>query len=119
MKIDILPKDIIDEVKAEVAGLDFCMIRLEIFLRDGKPRYDITIAPDDDRHDVTITQKEFDILLNEVVDRVKAAGTGIKFGMIQLDIFLEDGKLSYKIIKKKSVIPANGRPGVTEVKVRI
>jgi len=119
MKIDILPKDIIDEVKAEGKNLDFSMIRLEIFLRDGWPRYDITIAPADDRHDVTIAQKEFDILPDEVVDRVKAAGTGIKFGMIQLDIFLKDGKLSYEIHKKKSVIPADNRPGVTVAEVKI
>jgi hypothetical protein len=42
MKIDILPKDVIAIVKAEGNGLEFGMIRLEIFLRDGKPRWEIT-----------------------------------------------------------------------------
>jgi len=60
MKIDILPKNIIDLVKAEATGLDFGMIRLEIFLRDGRPRYVIvkekSIIPADDRPGVTIGQ---------------------------------------------------------------
>ena len=42
MKHDILPNEVVKAVKTEGLGLDFGVIRLEIFLRDGKPRWDIT-----------------------------------------------------------------------------
>jgi hypothetical protein len=42
MKIDILPNEIVSIVKAEGKDLDFGVIRLEIFLRDERPRWEIT-----------------------------------------------------------------------------
>ena len=41
MKTNILPDDVIAMVRAEGEGFDFGVIRLEIHLRDGKPRWDI------------------------------------------------------------------------------
>ena len=42
MKIDILPNDVVDLVRAEGEGVNFGKIKLEIYLRDGKPRWDIS-----------------------------------------------------------------------------
>ena len=39
---NILPNDIISMVRAEGKNLDFGSIKLEIFLRDGHPRWEIT-----------------------------------------------------------------------------
>jgi hypothetical protein len=42
VKNDILPEDIIASVKKEGEDLDFGVIRLEIHLRDGHPRWKIS-----------------------------------------------------------------------------
>jgi len=42
MKNNLLPANIISLVKSEGDGLAFGSIRLEIFLRDGKPRWEIS-----------------------------------------------------------------------------
>ena len=42
MKTNLLPANIISLVKNEGEGLEFGSIRLEIFLRDGKPRWEVT-----------------------------------------------------------------------------
>jgi hypothetical protein len=42
MKHDILPNEVVKIIKAEGSGLEFGHIQLDIFLRDGKPRWDIT-----------------------------------------------------------------------------
>ena len=42
MKNNIPPSDIISYVQSEAEGLNFGTIRLEIFLRDGKPRWQIS-----------------------------------------------------------------------------
>ena len=39
---DILPPDIISMVKAEGESLGFGSVKLEIILRDGNPRWEIT-----------------------------------------------------------------------------
>jgi len=39
---NILPNDIISMIRAEGNGLDFGLIKLEIFLRNGHPRWEIT-----------------------------------------------------------------------------
>ena len=40
MKHDILPNNIVELIKAEGSGLDFGVVTLKIFLRDGKPRWE-------------------------------------------------------------------------------
>jgi hypothetical protein len=42
MENNILPADIIALVKEEGESLEFGLIQLNIFLRDGKPRWEIT-----------------------------------------------------------------------------
>ena len=42
MKDEILPSDVIALVEDECKGLEFGLVRLEIFLRDGHPRWNIT-----------------------------------------------------------------------------
>ena len=42
MMYDILPDTIISAVIKDADGLDFGVVRLEIFLRNGKPRWQIT-----------------------------------------------------------------------------
>jgi len=62
---------------------------------------------------------KIDILPKDIIDLVKAEGAGLDFGMIRLEIFLRDGRPRYVIVKEKSIIPADGRPGVTTVEMRI
>jgi len=42
MKYDILPDDLVQFIRAQGNALEFGSIKLEIFLRDGKPRWDIS-----------------------------------------------------------------------------
>ena len=42
MKNEILPDDIAALVESEAAGLAFGVVRLEIILRDGHPRWNIS-----------------------------------------------------------------------------
>ena len=40
MKHDILPNNIVELIKAEGSGLNYGVVTLKIFLRDGKPRWE-------------------------------------------------------------------------------
>ena len=42
MKNDILPDDVIVDVRAEGDGIDFGYVNLKISIRDGNPRWDIS-----------------------------------------------------------------------------
>ena len=42
MKYNILPDDIVQFIRGQGKILEFGSIKLEIFLRDGKPRWDIS-----------------------------------------------------------------------------
>ena len=44
MKNDILPEGVISLVQKEGQGLGHGIIRLEIFLRDGHPRWNVTTS---------------------------------------------------------------------------
>jgi hypothetical protein len=42
MKYDILPPHIVEQIRNESKGYDFGMVRVDIHLRDGKPRWEIS-----------------------------------------------------------------------------
>jgi hypothetical protein len=42
MKINILPNDVIEMVRAEGDGLEFGCVSLNIFFRNGKPRWEVS-----------------------------------------------------------------------------
>jgi hypothetical protein len=42
MENNILPNDVIEDVRAEGVGIDFGYVNLKISLRNGNPRWDIS-----------------------------------------------------------------------------